>query len=233
MYKNVDFLKESLIAHRGLHNKDNPENSIGAFIRAVSKGYIIELDVHLTKDNEIVVFHDDNLKRMTGIDKDIKFCNKSELDEIHLNNTKYVIPTLIDVLKVIDGKVAVIIEIKYDNKVGKLEKKLVQILDNYKGYFVIKSFRPSTLLWFRINRPKYIRGGLISFKYSKILDNYWIYRLLYSPDFISCNYKLGYDIRIQKIRKKTLILGWTIKNKSDFDKYSDCFDNLICENIEN
>ena len=63
--KNLEFLKENLIAHRGVHI-DAPENTIQAFKEALKKNYIIEFDVHLLRDNTIVVFHDNNLKRMIG-----------------------------------------------------------------------------------------------------------------------------------------------------------------------
>ena len=59
-----------LFAHRGLFNPKLgiPENSMPAFSRAIEKGYGIELDVQVTKDNRIVVFHDYSLGRMCGID---------------------------------------------------------------------------------------------------------------------------------------------------------------------
>ena len=61
-----------LIAHRGIHdNIDIPENTLQAFKKAVKNNISIELDVQLTKDNVLVIFHDDNLKRMTGINKTI------------------------------------------------------------------------------------------------------------------------------------------------------------------
>lgn len=236
MNKNIDFLKKNIIAHRGLHNNDNPENSMGAFKRAIDKGYIIELDVHLTKDNKVVVFHDDNLKRMTGVDKDIRLVNKKELDKIYLGNTLYTIPTLRKVLELIDGKVEVIIEIKSDNKVGLLERELVKILDNYKGEFAVKSFRLSSILWFRINRPNYVRGILVTYtssRFRKFIDNYFVYKLLCDPDFLSCYYKLGIDNKIKKLREKIIVLGWTIRSREDYNKYINYFDNLICENIDN
>ena len=66
-------------AHRGLHDNEHgiPENSMAAFQRAVDKGYGIELDVHLTADNQLVVFHDDTLTRMCGINKKIRICSSS------------------------------------------------------------------------------------------------------------------------------------------------------------
>ena len=63
--KDISFLTKSYIAHRGLHNKIYPENSLGAFKNAIKKGYSIECDIHVTKDKKVVVFHDNNLKRMT------------------------------------------------------------------------------------------------------------------------------------------------------------------------
>lgn len=68
MKKYLSFLKKNIISHRGLHDNNKvPENSMVSFKRALRKKYIIELDVHLLKDNTVVVFHlDANLKRMTG-----------------------------------------------------------------------------------------------------------------------------------------------------------------------
>lgn len=55
-----------MFAHRGLHSKTHgiPENSMSAFRAAIQKNYGIELDLHLTRDGELVVFHDDDLKRV-------------------------------------------------------------------------------------------------------------------------------------------------------------------------
>ena len=69
-------LTNMIIAHRGIHNnKDIPENSIPAFKKALEKNLPIELDVHLTKDNVVVVFHDSIIKRMTGANLDITELN--------------------------------------------------------------------------------------------------------------------------------------------------------------
>ena len=84
--KNLSFIKQSLIAHRGLHNERIQENSIEAFKRAVEKGYGIELDVAFTKDDVLVVFHDASLLRMSGVDKKIWECTYSELQELSLLN---------------------------------------------------------------------------------------------------------------------------------------------------
>ena len=87
-------------AHRGLHDNEHgiPENSMAAFQRAVDKGYGIELDVHLTADNQLVVFHDDTLTRMCGINKKISGFLYSYLQQLRLLGTGEGIPLFKDVL---------------------------------------------------------------------------------------------------------------------------------------
>ena len=77
------------IAHRGLfNNRDIPENSLPAFRKAVQNGYGIELDVQLTKDDRLVVFHDGSLQRMTGVSKNLIDCSYEELPEYRLLETE-------------------------------------------------------------------------------------------------------------------------------------------------
>ena len=149
----VNFLRKKLIAHRGLFDKNNniPENSIIAFEQAIKYGYSIELDVHLLNDGKIVVFHDDNLKRMTGIDKKVKDCNYDEIKKLKLDNTDCEIPLFEDVLKLVDKKVPILIEIKNDRKTGETERELIKLLKNYKGEYAIQSFNPFSLIWFKKN----------------------------------------------------------------------------------
>ena len=227
--KDLTFLKQNLIAHRGVHI-DSPENSKEAIKEAIKKKYIIEFDVHLLKDNTIIVFHDNNLKRMTGTDKDLKDCTYEEIKNIKLLNSENHIPTLKEILELVDGKVPIIIELKYDQKTGKLEKELVKILDNYKGKFCVKSFNPFSIRWFKKNRPDYIRGLLISHKTKKkrfISNRLMIF--LTKPDFISCNYKLYKNKKIRKQMKKIPVIAWTIKNDKNYKKFKNKFYNLIID----
>ena len=137
MKKDLDFLKGIYIAHRGLYHNEKgiPENSIRAFKEAVKRNIPVELDVHLLKDGNIVVFHDDNLSRMTGYNKMIKDCTYEEISGLRLLDTNEKIPLFEEVLQVINGKVLIDIELKYDTERGKLETKLCSILDNYEGKF--------------------------------------------------------------------------------------------------
>ena len=99
--KNIVFLKDKIIAHRGYHDLKEgiPENSILAFKKAIRYKYVIELDVHILKDNTLVVFHDDNLKRVCGVDKNIDECTFDEIKDLKLFNTTCKIPLFKDVLK--------------------------------------------------------------------------------------------------------------------------------------
>ena len=239
--KDTNFLKQNLIAHRGMHNisKGIPENSIKAFKQAVKNNYIIELDVHILKDNSVIVFHDDNLKRMTGLDKSIREITYEEIRNLKLQNTDEHIPLLKEVLRVVDGKVPIIVELKTDTRVGLLEKETINILKDYKGKYAIKSFDPLTVFFFKKNYPQVVRGQLSSdFKNDKmniikkiVLKN-MILNFITKPDFISYDINALPNKRVEKYRGEKIILGWTIRNKEDMKKAKLYCDNFICENIE-
>ncbi len=241
MIKDVSFLKQNLIAHRGLHDikKGIPENSMPAFEAALKKGYLIELDIHILKDNSIVVFHDDNLKRMTGIDKKLKDLTYEEVKQYKLQKTDNYIPLLQDVLKLVDGKVPLVIEYKYDVISGSLEKESMKILKEYKGDFVVKSFHPLIVYRFKKYYPNIIRGQLSSkFKddkwslKKKVLFKNMPFNFITKPDFISYDINSLPDKRIEKFRKNKPVICWTIRTKEQFDKAKKYCDNLICENSQ-
>ena len=227
--KNINFLTDRLIAHRGMHNDKYLENTLPAFKRAIIYNYAIELDIHLLKDNNVVVYHDNNLKRLTGIDKLISECTYSDIKKIDCIN----IPLLCEVLELVRGKVPILIEYKYDTKVGKLERETVKLLDNYKGDFAIFSFNPLTILWFKLNRPNYIRGQLVSDIFPKnfllkyILSNMFA-NIITKPDFIAVNLDMLDNENIVKLRDKYIVLGYTVNNKNELAIFKNKADNFIC-----
>ena len=227
--KNINFLTDRLIAHRGMYNDKYLENTLPAFKRAIIYNYAIELDIHLLKDNNVVVYHDNNLKRLTGIDKLISECTYSDIKKIDCIN----IPLLCEVLELVRGKVPILIEYKYDTKVGKLERETVKLLDNYKGDFAIFSFNPLTILWFKLNRPNYIRGQLVSDIFPKnfllkyILSNMFA-NIITKPDFIAVNLDMLDNENIVKLRDKYIVLGYTVNNKNELAIFKNKADNFIC-----
>lgn len=231
------FLNDKPIAHRGLHDGNKIiENSMEAFKLAKEKGYTIEIDVHLTKDNKVIVFHDYNTKRITNIDMVIEKSTYEELNSQHI----HYIPLLEEVLNLIDGKVGLLIEIKNESKVGPLEEKLMKILSTYKGEYAIQSFNPMVLYYFKRKYPKVLRGQL-SFKYKenkmilieKICLKNMIFNKITKPNFISYKYDELKISKILKYKKKYMMLGWTVKSKNDYNNYKKYYDNLICEQILN
>lgn len=237
--KDLTFLKKQIIAHRGYHNKDKniPENSLISFKKAIKHGYTIELDVHLTKDKKLVVFHDYDLKRVCGVNLVIEECTYKELLKYNLYNTNYKIPLFDNVLDLIEGKVPMLIEIKEKEHTGELEKILSEKLDKYTGLYAIQSFNPLSINWFRKNRNNYIRG-LLSYDYKnqdmcffkRFLLKNLVCDIFVKSDFISYGIKSVPNKIINK--KNKLLLGWTVRNKKDYNKSKKYFDNLICENME-
>lgn len=241
MKRDTSFLTQNLIAHRGYHDikKGIPENSIIAFKEAVKNNLIIELDVHVLKDRKVVVFHDDNIKRMTDIDKNIKDMTYDELDKIRLKKTEHKIPLLQEVLELINGKVPIIIELKCDVKYGALEKEVIKILKNYHGKYAIKSFSPFSVNYFRKNSPETIRGQIASdfknkkmSKTKKIFLSEMLFNIISKPDFISYDIRALPNNRVAKLRKSKIVLGWTIRSYEELEKAKKYCDNAICENIK-
>lgn len=188
-------------AHRGLHNKYIPENSMLSFYKALIKKKAIELDIRMLKDKKIVVFHDKNLLRMTGINKNIEKCTYEEIKNLKLKNTSEKIPLLEDVLKMIDNKIPILIELK-NTKVG-LEKELIKLLNNYDN-FLLQTFSKKSIEWFNINKPNYIKGILTFHKINV--------QKLKGIDFIGIPIELSYQIN--KIKKPIFI--WNIDSKEKY-----------------
>lgn len=220
------------IAHRGIYNnEDIPENSILAFNKALKKKLSIEFDIQLTKDNILVIFHDDNLKRMTNLDKTLQKCTYKELQQLNLLNTNQKIPTLKEVLKLVDGKVLIDIEIKDTKRINLTCNKLVEELNNYPYPFIVKSFNPNIVRWFHKNKPEYITGLLINSKhynkiYSRLILNYC------KPNFLAFDKKYINKYKLKSHYKKYPILIWTIKKEEEMNKYKNITNNYICDNIQ-
>lgn len=240
---NLDFINNIKIAHKGLHDggKTIPENTLLAIKNAVEKGYSIEIDVHLTKDNRIVVIHDDNLLSMVGVDKKVKELTYAEISKFNIKNSNEKIPLLEEVLSIVNCKVSIFIELKTYYNVGPLEKELVKILDKYDGNFTVQSFNPFSLRWFKKNRPKYIRGllscGFDSDKYNFIkrvvLRRLWLLNVA-SPNFVSYEISDLNDEKVQKIKKRNIkLIAWTIDNKEKYDKAIKLCDGIIFEKLTN
>ncbi|NLW56067.1 MAG: glycerophosphodiester phosphodiesterase [Firmicutes bacterium] len=241
------WLEQTLIAHRGLPDDKIPENSLPAFKAAVEKGYSIELDVAMTKDRKLVVYHDKKLRRGMGIDAYLQDLTYDELTKYKLFDSAETLPLFAEVLAAVAGQVPLLIEIKNEGKVGEMESLLYKELQGYEGQYAIQSFNPFTLQWFRRNAPEIIRGQLAgSFLvsdydvewagttrlpwYKKILLKNLLLNFVSRPHFIAYeapNISVG---RLRSLRKLGVpLLGWTIKTKDEYEEAKAKFNNLIVE----
>jgi glycerophosphoryl diester phosphodiesterase len=224
-------------AHRGLfdNKSEAPENSLAAFRKAVEAGYGIELDVQLSKDDVLVVFHDATLERMCGVKGNVWDFTYDELQELTLAKSGERIPKFEEVLNLVDGKVPLIVEYKLDRVQTKVCELGNKLLKQYKGAYCIESFHPLAVKWYRKNRPDVLRGQLsMNFKaeYKKhkeyILLTYLLTNVATRPDFIAYQHSDASVIS----RKICRVLGalsvtWTIKNQKQYEAVKDEFDLFI------
>lgn len=212
-------------AHRGLHSEGVPENSLAAFSLAVDRGYAIELDVRLSRDGVLVVFHDDTLTRVAGIDKRVDELTLDELKELRLLGTDERIPTFAEVLSLVDGRVPLLVEIKEDVFKYSVTECAVKMLREYKGDFIVESFNPLALARFRKLYPE-IPLGLLSMAYTKNKEyKKLMYRLveLFTMNFLSRPDFIAYDhtayknppFRLLRAFFHPPLLCWTIRTESE------------------
>lgn len=234
---NIDNFK--YIAHRGLFDRDEiPENSMIAFEKAIEKGYAIEMDVNMTQDGYIVVFHDTSLKRMTGIKNDITTMTLSEVKKLKLLGTENKIPTFEDVLLKVSGKVPLLIEVKTNNRYKELMEKLVNILKKYSGNYSIQSFDPRIVYWLKKNAPQIARGQIssknireVKGRILKVLLGKMVFNVITKPNFISYQYlSINKKFYNKQKRKQRDVIAWTLKSKEDYEKIKDLCDMVVFEN---
>lgn len=140
------------IAHRALHDtrRGRPENSIEAISAAIQAGYGIEIDLQLSSDGEAMVFHDYDLSRLTTQTGAVRELSAAQLADIQLRHGQESVPTLAQVLKLVAGKTALLIEVKDQDgamgpDVGALEAAAVRALDGYIGPVALMSFNPHSV----------------------------------------------------------------------------------------
>ena len=244
------FLTERPFAHRGFHSKSLkdsetvPENSLAAFRLAVEKNYSIEMDIHFTKDFKIIVFHDFFLGRLTTKTGFVSNKNLSYIKKAKLSNDETV-PTLEEVFSLVDGRVPILLEIKYSRYLKKnlniFTRVLANKLESYKGPVALMSFNSDLIRYIR--KRNSFRGvplGLTTsfqkiesirckIKNNKIENEIVTNRL----QFISQDWKGIKNIRVKRLKKLNIaILSWTITSKEIEKSLKGLVDNITFEHYE-
>ena len=231
-------------AHRGLHDNASsaPENSLPAFQKAVDAGYGIELDVQLTRDRIPVVFHDETLERVCGVKGKVRDYTLEELSHFSLYASGEHIPTFENVLKLVDGKVPLIVEIKIHEHASAVCAAADELLARYTGTYCIESFHPFAVRWYKKNRPNVIRGQLSSSfnkpgrrePFTEMLVHYLLTNVLCRPDFIAYDHTHKYNLSRLVCRAvfRPLCVAWTIRTQEELDLSANDFSLFIFEGFE-
>lgn len=212
-------------AHRGLHDAPRGvvENTLPAFRAAVDAGYGMELDVQLTKDGQLVVFHDDDLVRLAGDARKVCQCTLEELRAVPLCGVEGArIPTFAELLAAVDGRTPLLVELKHCCDDRRLCRDVMAMLDTYRGPYIVESFNPLIVGWFRRNAPHVVRGQLVgpmrdyvaesnqvgAFVMSGLLANF-----IGRPDFVAYDATAlrFFSPCFQRFAFRTPMAAWTVR----------------------
>jgi len=236
------FFKEcKYYAHRGLHGNGVPENSLAAFGLACEAGYGIELDLHVTADGQVAVFHDNTLNRMCGIDGRIEDKTLEELRGICLANSKEHIPSFKEVLELVNGRVPLIIELKGEDLNVKVCELAAELLADYKGKWCVESFNPFHVRWWRKHQKNAVRGILsggfeksdkLIIKLRNFVLGNMLLNFLARPDFVAFDLRSKYKLSFRVAR----VLGgypvaWTARGEEDMRITEGDFNAVIFEDL--
>ena len=221
----VENFKGARFAHRGLHDETKAENSMSAFRAAVDAGFGIELDVRLSRDGELVVFHDDTLDRVCGVEGKVSDFSADELAAMRLSGTDDGIPRFSEVLSLVSGRVPLLVEIKEDMGDSLVSTKCAEMLRYYGGPLLVESFNPLSL-----NNSKkilnYIPHGILSQKYYAYgkyrKPMYFLLQVLLTncicrPAFVAYDHRHFKCLSLRILRKffGVTTFEWTIRSEDE------------------
>lgn len=215
----IDWIKRYDIAHRGLFiaNSLQEENTLAAIQSAVDRGFAVEIDVQVTAEDMIVVFHDTTLDRLTQCQGKIASLSYRELQKIPIGITGAPMPLLTDVLDIVNQKVPLYIEVKTNKDLGiqTVCAGIRHALEGYNGPVAIMSFDHRVIKWFKAFDDKIIRGlvlgrqALLSIK-NRLKLHAIVYKV--KPHFLACDIRLLPNPFTESWRKKGYpLLTWTVR----------------------
>lgn len=231
-------------AHRGLHGSGVPENSLVAFALAAEKGYGIELDVHLTLDGELVVHHDASLLRTCGVDRRISDMTMGEIRQCSLGDSSEHVPSFQEALDCVHGRVPLIVELKTaEKRNAELAQKVFEQLTKAGGDWVVESFDPRLMRWFRRHAPQVIRGQLA---FDPRLGGptgsgfgYWclanlLMNCISRPDFVAYCHETDRNLSFSLVRTvfRPVLAAWTVQSQETCQRLRGRYDLQIFEGFE-
>jgi glycerophosphoryl diester phosphodiesterase len=220
--------QERPIAHRGLWRSGGaPENSLAAFEAACRQGYGIEFDVRLSADGEAMVFHDETLERLTASAGLVEENTADALSALRLLGSDQTIPTLAEVLALIDGRVPILVELKTPpGQEGLLEGRVAELLGAYGGPAAVLSFNADALAWLASHAPDIVRG--LNVGAADQLAGAERAR----PDFLSVQLDLAEHLGVQMWRRMGEAIAWTCRSPADYIRFRSTVENLMFEGFD-
>ncbi|MDO4500549.1 MAG: glycerophosphodiester phosphodiesterase family protein [Erysipelotrichaceae bacterium] len=234
-----------LYTHRGyFNNLDIPENSLKAFKKTRDKKMGTELDVQLTSDNKLVVFHDVSLKRMCNLDMKLTDLTYDELNELHLLDTDEKIPLFSEVLDTLGKDVPIIVEIKPEDRAIETCDRAIELLNKYENKYVMESFNPLVVKHLKDKYPDIIRGQLTyDYIHDEKLKNkslllrfvmtYCLSNFYTKPDFVAMdihNQNISFKL-ISKLYKAECV-AWTVKSKEELEQAKEYYQQFIFDSFD-
>jgi len=228
------------VAHRGLWAPDGaPENSLAAFQAACAAGYGIELDVQLSADGEAMVFHDEDLARLTGVSGRLADRTAADLAELRLAGTDERIPSLVETLALVGRRALVLVELKTPaGAVGPLEQRAHEVLMDHAGPSAVIGFNPYSHAWFAERFPGVLRG-LDSYAYQDAKGLAAEQRAAYAalehvaiaqPHFLALGLDMLPGEAAARHRAAGLpVVAWTVRDPAQWEAVRGACDNLIFE----
>ena len=230
-----------LYAHRGLHDGNHkvPENSLEAFRRAVDAGYGMELDVQHTRDDRLVVFHDANLKRVCGVDKNVRDLTYGELKRYPLPDGS-VIPLFSEVLELVGGRAPIIVEVKHYGSATHNAAATLRTLRAYRGPYCVESFHPLAVRYFKKHAPDIVRGQLAAggrWNRGELggVEHFAMKHLLVNavgrPHFVAYSGPEDHTLAMWLMKRvyKPLLAAWTIRSQEVLSVAEKAYDYPIFE----
>lgn len=217
------------VAHRGYHNEQYTENGFGAFKNAIDNNFAFELDVHLTKDEKLIVSHDASLKRTTGKEGIIEELTLEEIkSNYHLLDGSEV-PTLEEVFEFTKESVPIVVELKPYTKTKNYKVLAFKVMDALKEIkdkrnIILISFYPQCLLPFK--GSGFIRCLLVDRK------NSWSFALRHFFEGVDLEWQLLKEEKYQKVKQNKLVMCWTIENKKDYNEIKDFADSVTFQHFD-
>ncbi len=203
------------VAHRGLHNEEFTENGLKAFKNAIDHDLTFELDIHLTKDNELIVCHDSDLIRTTGKSGIIEDLTLKEIKENYRLLDGEEVPTFQEVLDLNQEKEIIVTELKtYKDNWKPLAKKAKEVLKQIKDpkKIIMISFDPRALL---LMGRRYQRQLLVC------LEKKWVWKLRGFFDSVDLDERMVASKEVQNYRKSGRIVNvWTIESEERLKEVS-------------